>query len=65
MLGSLSYRLLAHRLAAFGDDLPGAVMLATAAVILTIAATRFKRDHHPALAPAVFAAMFFACWSMR
>ena len=65
VLGSLAYRLLANRLSALGDDLPGAVMLAIAAVILTIAGTRFKKDHHPALAPAVFAAMFLACWSMR
>ena len=65
VLGSLSYRVLAGTLSSSGDDFPGALMLATAAVILTVAGTRFKKDHHAALAPVVFAAMFVASWSMR
>ena len=62
VLGSLCYRLLANGL---GDDLFGAVMLATGAIVLTIAGTRFNTDKHAALGPAIFAIMFLASWSLR
>jgi hypothetical protein len=65
VLGSLTYRVLAGTLSASGDNSAGAFMLATAAVVLTIAGTRYKKDQHAALAPLVFAAMFVASWSMR
>ena len=64
VLGTLCYRVLANRLAP-GDGFAGAMMLATAAVMLTIVGTRFNKDHHPAVGPAVFAAMFLASLSMR
>jgi hypothetical protein len=62
VLGALCFRLLADHLT--GDDLAGAVMLATAAVIWTVAGVR---EHHgkPAIAPIAFVAMFLASWSMR
>lgn len=65
VLGSLCYRVLAGTLSSSGDDFAGALMLATAAIVLTIAGTRFKKDSHAALGPAVFALMFVASWSMR
>ena len=64
MLGTLCYRVLANRLAS-GDNFAGAVMLATAAVLLTIAGTRFNKDQHPTVGPAVFAAMFLVSLSMH
>ncbi|HYB96077.1 MAG TPA: hypothetical protein VEC39_13975 [Vicinamibacterales bacterium] len=66
VLGSLCYRMLhAGAQAAFGEEWPGALMLATGAIVLTVAGTRFNRDKHAALGPAVFAVMFFVSWSMR
>ena len=64
VLGSLCYRLFAGA-AASTEDLAGAVMLATAAVILTAASVRLNKDQHAAIVPAVFAAMFVVSWSMR
>lgn len=61
LLGSLCYRMLAG----VGDDVAGAVMLATGAVILTIAGTRFNKDQHAALGPVVFAAMFVVSLLIR
>lgn len=66
LLGSLLYRVLSQQMPArSGDDVAGAVMLATAALILTIAGTRFNKDQHAALGPAVFAAMFIVSWFIR
>jgi len=65
VLGALCYRLLAGAVAASGDDVVGAFMLATGALVLTIAGTHFKKDHNAALPPIVFAIMFVASWSMR
>jgi hypothetical protein len=61
LLGSLCYRLLAGT----ADDLAGAVMLATGAVVLTVAGTRFNKDQHAALGPIVFAAMFVVSLLIR
>ena len=66
LLGAVSYRMLSQEmLARSGDDVAGAVMLATAALVLTIAGTRFNKDHHAAIGPAVFGAMFVASWFIR
>jgi hypothetical protein len=65
VLGALCYRVLAGALSASGDDVAGALMLATGAIVLTIAGTLSKKDHHAALPPIVFAIMFIASWSMR
>jgi hypothetical protein len=65
VLGALCYRVLAGALSASGDDVAGALMLATGAIVLTVAGTQFKKDHHAALPPLVFAIMFVASWSMR
>jgi hypothetical protein len=64
VLGSLCYRLIASA-SASTEDLAGAVMLATAAVLLTAASVRSNKDTHALIVPAVFAAMFVASWSMR
>jgi hypothetical protein len=63
VLGALCYRMLADNLGS--DDLAGAVMLATAAVLLTVAGVRERRGEHAAIAPIAFVAMFLASWSMR
>ena len=63
VLGSLCYQLLADHVR--GDDLAGAAMLATAAVLLTVAGVREHKGEHPAIAPIAFVAMFLASWSMR
>lgn len=66
VLGSLCYRVLSEGTwARSGEELAGAVMLATAAIVLTIAGTGFNKDRHAAVGPAVFAAMFLLSWSMR
>ena len=65
VLGSLCYRLFADAASTSGEDLAGAVMLATAAVLLTAASVRFNKDQHALIVPAVFAAMFVASWSIR
>jgi hypothetical protein len=62
VLGVLAYRVLAGALV---GDLAGALMLATGAIVLTVAGTVFEKDHHAALPPLVFAIMFIASWSMR
>ena len=64
VLGALCYRLLATA-ASSTEDLAGAVMLATAAILLTAASVRFNKDQHALIVPAVFAAMFVVSWTMR
>jgi len=64
VLGALCYRLLADQVIG-NDDLAGAVMLATSAVLLTVAGMREQRGKHAAIAPIAFVAMFLASWSMR
>lgn len=63
VLGSLCYRLFAN--AYSSDELAGAVMLATGAILLTAASVRLNRDKPALIVPAVFAAMFVVSWSMR
>lgn len=65
VLGALCYQLLVGGAIATSDELAGAVMLATAAVLLTIAGMRFDRDKHAAFGPSVFAAMFVISWCVR
>lgn len=65
VLGALCYRLLAEAAFATGEEFAGAMMLATAAVVLTIAGMRFNRDRHAAIGPLVFAVMFLVSWSLR
>jgi hypothetical protein len=65
VLGSLCYRVLADGLSRSSDEFAGALMLATAAVVLTIAGTRANEDRHAAVGPLVFAAMFLVSWSIR
>jgi hypothetical protein len=66
VLGSLCYGVLTDATwSRSAEDFAGAVMLGTAAIVLTIAGMRFNHDKHAALAPAIFAAMFFVSWSMR
>lgn len=65
VLGELCYRLLAEAAFVTGDEFAGAMMLATAAVVLTIAGMRFNRDRHAATGPVVFAVMFLVSWSLR
>jgi len=66
LLGAVCYRMLSQEvLARSGDDVAGAVMLATGALVLTIAGTRINKDQHAAIGPVVFAAMFVVSWCMR
>lgn len=66
VLGALCCRLLTDGgLSRVGDDLPGAMMLAIGAVVLTIAGTRFNKDKHAAFGPSVFAVMFLVSWTLR
>jgi hypothetical protein len=66
LLGSLLYRMLSEELLArSADEVAGAFMLATGALILTIAGTRFNKDQHVAVGPLVFAAMFVVSWCIR
>jgi hypothetical protein len=64
VLGALAYRVLAG-IVSSSDDVAGALMLATGAIVLTAAGSYVKKDHHAALPPLVFAVMFVASWSMR
>jgi hypothetical protein len=64
VLGALSHRLLVTAGVAGSDDLAGMVMLATAALILTVAGVKLQQGKHAAIAPAAFVAMFLASWSM-
>jgi hypothetical protein len=64
VLGALCYRMLADS-SIGSDDLAGAVMLATSALLLTVAGLREHGGKHMAIAPAAFVAMFLASWSMR
>ena len=65
VLGTLFYRLMSDTVASSGDDLPGAVMLALAAIIWTAAGVRFNDEKKQRIVPAVFALMFFASWYIR
>jgi hypothetical protein len=66
VLGALCYRLLIGApVAAPGDDLLGAALLATSGLMLTIAGVRLNADQHAAIGPLVFGAMFLASWTMR
>jgi hypothetical protein len=66
LLGSLCDGVLTNGTwARSGEEFAGAIMLGTAAVVLTVAGMRFNNDKHAALAPVIFAAMFFVSWSMR
>jgi hypothetical protein len=66
MLGALCCRLLIGAPgAAAGDDVAGAVLLATSGALLTAAGLRLNKDQHAAIAPLVFGAMFLASWAMR
>lgn len=63
VLGSLCCQLFAGTTAS--EDLAGAVMLATAAILLTAASVRLNKDRDAMIVPAVFTAMFVVTWSMR
>ena len=66
LLGALCYRVLSEQLLSrSGEEVAGAFMLATGAVVLTIAGTRINKDQHAAIGPLVFAAMFVVSWCMR
>ena len=65
VLGALCHRLLIGTPVAAGDDLAGAVLLATSGVLLTVAGIRSNGDQHATTAPLVFGAMFLASWTMR
>lgn len=65
ILGSLCYRLVGIPSYSASDDLAGILMLATGALLLTVASLRINGDKHAAIVPAVFAAMFVVSWSMR
>ena len=65
VLGSLCFRLLSDTVVSAGDDFPGAVILAIAAVIWTVAGVRVNDDQKAPIAPAVFGLMFIASWYIR
>jgi len=65
VLGSLCYRLLSDTVVSAGDDFAGAVMLAIAAVVWTVAGVRVNDDRKAPIAPAVFGLMFIASWYVR
>ena len=65
VLGSLCFRVISEGLSLSSAEGAGALMLATAAIVLTIIGTRVNHDKHAALGPAVFMAMFFVRWSIR
>lgn len=65
VLGALCYRVLADAAFLSSDELAGGAMLATAALVLTLAGMRFNRDKHVAIGPVVFAVMFLVSWSIR
>ena len=64
VLGALFHRLIAGAVVAGSDDLAGVVLLATAALILTVAGVQQHRGKDAAIAPVAFVAMFLASWSM-
>lgn len=64
VLGALCYQVLADS-SIGGDELAGAVMLATGALLLTAAGLREHQGKQAVLAPLAFVAMFIASWSMR
>jgi hypothetical protein len=63
VLGALCFRVLSQQVVLNGDEFAGAVMLATAAVVLTAIGVRYNAKH-AAFAPLAFVAMFIASWSM-
>jgi hypothetical protein len=65
VLGSLCFRVVSEGVSLSSPEGAGALMLATAAIVLTILGTRVNHDKHAALGPAVFTAMFFVSWSIR
>lgn len=66
VLGALCYRMLiAPPAAATGDDVAGATILATSALVLTVAGLRLNDGKQSTIAPLVFGAMFVASWTMR
>lgn len=66
VLGALCFQVLRDGTwARSGEEFAGAMMLATAAIVLTIAGTRFNKDKHAAFGPAIFAVMFLVSWSLR
>lgn len=64
VLGSLFYRFVGEAAPAGSDDVAGAVMLATAAVVMTAISVRLHGGKNAAIAPVAFIAMFVASWSM-
>lgn len=65
VLGLLFYRLVADNANSGADDLAGAVMLATAAFVLTAISVRLSGGKNAAIAPLAFLAMFAASWYIR
>ena len=65
LLGSLCFRVVSEGVSLASAEGAGALMLATAAIVLTIIGTRLNHDKHAALGPVVFTAMFFVSWSIR
>ena len=63
VLGSLFYRFVSSGNTG-AEDLAGAVMLATAALVLTLLSARLNGGKNAAIAPLAFIAMFAASWSM-
>ena len=64
VLGALTFRVLAQPAATGGDELAGAIMLATAGFVLTVIGARLN-GKLAFIGPLVFAAMFVASWSIR
>ena len=64
VLGSLFYRFVADSGNTSAEDIAGAVMLATAALLLTAISIRLNGGKNAAVAPLAFLAMFAASWSM-
>ena len=64
VLGSLFYRFVGESANYGPEDLAGAAMLATAALVLTAISVRLNGGKNAALAPVAFIAMFVASWSM-
>ena len=64
VLGALSFRVLSQQVVMYGDEFAGAMMLATAAVVLTAIGVKLTEGKNAALAPLAFVAMFVASWSM-
>jgi hypothetical protein len=64
VLGALSFRVLSQQVSMHGDEFAGAIMLATAAMVLTAIGVKLTEGKNAALAPVAFVAMFVASWSM-